>query len=126
MYGILPSASRTTGAHSSCIASDCARMAAVLAGMNWAYPYEKIPPHNWDGHDFGPPPAITDRLFQGPFSNYGPDANAPGSVVMATTPFSGPVPNYGMGLVTYLCDEVGPTRVKGETLRESMEKLSSC
>ena len=99
-------------------------MAGVFGGLNWVFPNDKIPPHNWDGYDFGPPPPITDRLYQGPFSNYGPEANAPGgSVVMSTTPSLEAVPNYGMGFVTYLCDEVGPPKVPGETLRESMEKL---
>jgi len=74
---------------------------------------------------FGPPPEITDRLYQGPFSNYGPGANVPGAeVIMTTTPAKGPVRNFGMGLVTYICDEVGPPRIKGETLRESIEKLA--
>lgn len=98
-------------------------MAGLYSGINWAHTEEKIPAHNWDGYDFGPPPPITDRLYQGPFTNYGPEANAPGSVVMATTPAKQPIRNYGMGLVTYLCDEVGPPKVPGETLRESMEKL---
>ena len=28
---------------------------------------QDIPPHNWDGYDFGPGFKITDRLNQGPF-----------------------------------------------------------
>ncbi|MFH0758962.1 MAG: twin-arginine translocation signal domain-containing protein [Bacteroidota bacterium] len=47
----------------------------------------RVPPHNWDNHDFGPPPSITDRLNQGPFSAYGPDATAPSKTA---------VPNVGM------------------------------
>jgi hypothetical protein len=66
-----------------------------------------------------------DRLFQGPFSNYGPDANAPGAAVaMTTAPSPTPVQNFGMGLVTYICDEVGPPKIKGEELRDSIEKLA--
>ncbi len=100
-------------------------LAGLFTGTAWAYPSDRIPPHNWEGHDFGPPPPITDRLYQGPFSNYGPEANVPGgSVVMTTTPSDRPVHNYGMGLVTYLCDEVGPPAVPGESLRTSIEKLA--
>ena len=84
----------------------------------------RVPPHNWENYDFGPPPPITDRLNQGPFSAYGPDATAPGAdVVMATTPSGEVVPNHGMGLVTYICDEAGPPRVEGEPLETSIEKL---
>ena len=32
---------------------------------------------------------------------------------MAVTPSDEPVPNYGMGLITYLCDEVGLQRDAG-------------
>lgn len=84
----------------------------------------KVQPHNWDGYDF-PPPAISNRLDQGPFSTYGPEANAPGAfVVMATTPSKKPLNNFGAGMVTYICDEVGPPKIKGETLREAIEKLA--
>lgn len=93
------------------------------AGLNPAVP--RVPPHNWEHYDFGPPPQVTDRLNQGPFSAYGPDATAPGAdVVMATTPSKAPVPNAGMGMVTYICDEVGPPRVPGESLETSIEKLA--
>ena len=26
-----------------------------------------VPVHNWTGYDFGPGPAVRDRLYQGPF-----------------------------------------------------------
>jgi len=92
-------------------------MAGLMAGI-------RIPPHNWDHHDFGPPPAITDRLNQGPFTAYGPDATAPGAeVVMATTPSNTTVPNVGMGLVTYICDEAGPPRVQGGSMESAIEEL---
>ncbi len=42
---------------------------------------------------------------------------------MATTPSEAVVPNYGMGLITYVCDEVGPARKDGETLAQSLENL---
>src|SRR5437868_12870810 len=79
-----------------------------------------IPPHNFDKYDFGGGPAVADRLYQGPFSA---DDYASWNVVMALTPSNDVVPNYGMGLITYICDEVGPAHKDGESLAESIEKL---
>lgn len=85
---------------------------------------ERIPPHNWHGHDFGPPPPITDRLEQGPFSSYGDDATARGNdIVMVTSPSNKPISNYGMGMVTYLCDEVGPPKAPKGKLYNELEAL---
>ncbi len=97
----------------------------LMSGIGWKTSIARIPPHNWSNYDFGAPPKINDRLYQGPFSAYGPDATAPGAeVIMATTPSNLAVPNYGMGMVTYICDEVGPPKIDGETLKESIEKLA--
>ncbi|HEV2714055.1 MAG TPA: hypothetical protein VGU64_02245, partial [Terriglobales bacterium] len=79
-----------------------------------------IPPHNFDRYDFGSGPAVSERLYQGPFSA---DDYPSWNVVMAVTPSREIVPNYGMGLSTYVCDEVGPAKQEGETLAESIEKL---
>ena len=76
--------------------------------------------HNFDRYDFGPGPAVADRLYQGPFPS---DRFASWGVVMATTASKQVVPNFGMGLVTYLCDEVGPASRPGESLETSLEKL---
>jgi hypothetical protein len=43
---------------------------------------------------------------------------------MATNPSKKMVPNPGMGLVTYICDEAGPPRVPGESLETSIEELA--
>jgi hypothetical protein len=43
---------------------------------------------------------------------------------MATTPSDKPVPNYGTGLVTYLCDEVGPPVHGKGGLRKAIEDLA--
>lgn len=100
-------------------------LVSLFAGITPSFAKSKVPPHSWEGHNFGPPPSVTDRLNQGPFSNYGPEANAPGAeVVMTTTPSENKVRNFGMGMVTYICDEVGPPKVKGEKLRDSIEKLA--
>src|SRR5512138_3622872 len=69
--------------------------------------------HNFDGYDFGPGPPVSDRLYQGPFPT---DQFAGWQVVMATTASTDVVRGYGMGLITYLCDEVGPPAKPGESL----------
>ncbi len=97
----------------------------LMAGTGLRSAEARIPPHNWDKYNFGPCPPITDRLNQGPFSAYGPDATAPGAeVIMVTTPSKLVVPNYGMGMVTYICDEAGPPRIIGESLYDSIENLA--
>lgn len=63
-----------------------------------------VPAHNWDRYDWGTAPSVTERLYQGPF----PDDVVPSwDVVMAPTPSAEVVPNFGMGLVTYVWDEAG-------------------
>ena len=61
--------------------------------------------HNFDGYDFGPGPPVAQRLYQGPFP---PTQFAGWQVVMATTASTEVIRGFGMGMVTYLCDEVGP------------------
>jgi hypothetical protein len=74
--------------------------------------------HNFDGYDFGPGPPVAQRLYQGPF----PTEQFPGwQVVMATTASSDVIRGFGMGMVTYLCDEVGPPSMPGESLEKSLE-----
>jgi hypothetical protein len=77
--------------------------------------------HNFDGYDFGPGPPLAHRLYQGPF----PTEQFSGwQVVMATTASSEVIPGFGMGLITYLCDEVGPAAKPGEPLAKSLEDLA--
>ncbi|WP_205123395.1 hypothetical protein [Maribacter aurantiacus] len=101
-------------------------LTALFAGINLGRASSNnVPKHGVPHNDFGPPPPIKDRLYQGPFINYGPAANVPGSdVVMTTTPSTAPVRNFGMGLVTYICDEVGPPKPKNGSLRSAIEKLA--
>ena len=80
-----------------------------------------VPPHNFDKYDFGSGPAIQNRLNQGPFPA---DLYPSWTVVMALTPCSEIVHNYGMGLVTYVCDEVGLLRPEGSTVETALEKLA--
>src|SRR5262252_5708731 len=93
---------------------------ALLAGVAPSIGSARVPVHNFDGHPFGAGPPVADRLYQGPFSA---DDYPSWTVVMATTPSDEVVPNYGMGLITYVCDEVGPAHKDGETLAQSLENL---
>lgn len=77
--------------------------------------------HNFDGYDFGPGPPVRDRLYQGPFPT---DQFAGWQVVMATTASTDVVRGYGTGLITYLCDEVGPPAKPGESLAQGLEDLA--
>jgi hypothetical protein len=94
---------------------------ALGAGFTGKSLLAKIPPHNFDKYDFGSGPPVTDRLYQGPFSA---DDYPSWNVVMGLTPSQEVVPNYGMGLITYVCDEVGPGKKEGETLGQSLENLA--
>ncbi|MDR3572309.1 MAG: hypothetical protein P4L50_00470, partial [Anaerolineaceae bacterium] len=80
-----------------------------------------IPPHNFDKYDFGSGPAIANRLHQGPFPA---DLYPSWTVVMALTPSDEVVHNYGAGLVTYLCDEVGLLQPDGISLEAALRQLA--
>jgi hypothetical protein len=78
-----------------------------------------VPAHNWDRYDWGIAPTITDRLYQGPF----PETLVPSwDVVMAVMPSNEIVPNYGMGLITYVWDEAGQKKT-AKSLEQSIEDL---
>ncbi len=84
-----------------------------------------VPPHRWDGYDFGPGPAVADRLNQGPF---GVDQDEGWFTIAVTTPSDQPIRNWGLGLIGYTWEENGPSlaaRAGRETLEQHVEKLSS-
>ncbi|RIA37167.1 hypothetical protein DFR49_3044 [Hephaestia caeni] len=100
--------------------------AAVAAAFGARAARGELPDHNWAGYDWGPGPDVHDRLYQGPFPNYGPAAIAPGGdVVMGTTPSREIVPNFGMGLTAYVSGDIGPPRLPGQTLERSIEDIVS-
>ncbi|WP_136161240.1 hypothetical protein [Sphingomonas flavalba] len=101
------------------------RAGAGAAGVALTAPGRAaIPEHLWESYDWGAAPAVADRLYQGPFSNYGADAVAPGGeVVMATTPARGAVPNFGMGLTAYVSGDIGPPRLPGQSLERAIEDI---
>ncbi len=99
-------------------------LAATLAGTGAGEANAFVPAHNWDRYDFGTGPKITDRLDQGPFPQYPPEAVFPGGdVVMATTPSSEVVPNYGKGLITYITADMGTAEIKSDNIPQAIEEL---
>jgi hypothetical protein len=92
-------------------------MKAGLVGTAAAY----VPPHNFDKYDFGSDPVVRNRLDQGPFPA---DLYPSWNVVMALTPSTEVVPNYGMGMVTYLCDEAGLQQAAGQSQEAALEALA--
>jgi len=99
---------------------------AALAAVAPALARADVRPHHlWQGHDFGPGPAVTDRLEQGPF---GIEQDEGWYTVATTTPHPGRVPNPGLGLVGYAWEENGPSlaaRAGKETLEQSVETLAA-
>src|SRR5580765_1491789 len=80
--------------------------------------------HNWGNYDFGSGPTVTDRLNQGPFPQYPPDAVIPtDEVVMTTTPSEEVVPNYGKGLITYITADSGTEEIKSDNIPRAIEDL---
>src|SRR3954468_20131857 len=57
----------------------------LAAGLYKATANASIPEHAWDKYDWGPGPAVPDRLYQGPFPQYGPAAIIPESEVWMVT-----------------------------------------
>jgi len=95
----------------------------LVAGLGSAAAAQ-IPEHNWDKYDWGFAPPVPDRLYQGPFPQYGPGAVIPESDVwMVTTPSKEIVPNFGMGMVAYVSDDTGPLQIPGQTMERTLEDL---
>ena len=96
---------------------------AIKVGVGQAH--ASVRSHNWAGYDFGPGPRVTDRLDQGPFPQYAPDAAIPSDdVVMTTTPSEDVVPNYGKGLVTYVTADMGTEEIKSNDVFREIEDLA--
>src|SRR5271155_1584762 len=97
---------------------------AVAAEIGIGKAQAKVPAHNWGNYDFGGGPKVSDRLNQGPFPQYAPDAVIPtDDVVMTTTSSEDVVPNYGMGLVTYITADSGKEEIKSDNISQAIEDL---
>jgi hypothetical protein len=99
-------------------------LAAAIAGVGARKARSFVPAHNWGSYDFGSGPAISNRLNQGPFPQYPPEAVFPGGeVVMATTPSNEVVPNFGKGLITYITADMGTAEIKSNNIPQAIEDL---
>jgi hypothetical protein len=97
---------------------------AVAAELGAGKADAKVPAHNWGKYDFGSGPVVNDRLNQGPFPQYLPDAVIPtDDVVMTTTSTEEVVPNYGKGLVTYITADSGTDEIKSDNIPQAIEDL---
>jgi len=102
--------------------SGVALAVAAEAGMGEAHGLVRA--HNWDKYDFGSGPAVTDRVNQGPFPQYQPDAAIPtDDVVMTTTPTDEVVPNCGRGLVIYITADMGTAEITADDVSKEIEEL---
>ena len=100
------------------------KMGVVSAAVTRGIARADVPAHNWGNYDFGSGPKASDRLNQGPFSQYPPDAVIPtDDVVMTTTPSGDVVPNFGKGLITYITADSGTDEIKSETIPQGIEEL---
>src|SRR5437868_10610655 len=96
----------------------------VAAELGMGNGQAKVPAHNWGNYDFGSGPQVPDRLNQGPFPQYPPDAIIPtDEVVMATTSSEDVVPNYGKGLITYITADSGTEEIKSDSVPHAIEDL---
>jgi hypothetical protein len=94
------------------------------AGLGVAKARGLVSAHNWQNYDFGSGPPAPDRLNQGPFPQYPPDAVIPtDDVVMTTTSTDDVVPNYGKGLITYITADSGTTEIKSDNVSKAIEEL---
>src|SRR5215470_11343693 len=97
---------------------------AVAAELGASRAHAMVRAHNWGKYDFGSGPPVTDRLNQGPFPQFPPDAAIPSDeVVMTTTPSEDVVPNYGKGLVTYITADSGAEEIKSDNISQAIEEL---
>jgi len=97
---------------------------AAGAGLGMRKTHGLVSAHNWQGYDFGSGPPAPDRLNQGPFPQYPPDAVIPtDDVVMTTTSSEEVVPNYGKGLITYITADSGTTEIKSDDIPKAIEEL---
>src|SRR6202789_3008815 len=106
---------------------------AVAAELGMVKAQAKVPAHNWGKYDFGSGPRVADRLNQGPFPQYAPDAVIPTDDVVMTTTSAEDVspnavpnvfPNYGMGLVTYITADSGTEEIKSDNISQAIEDLA--
>ncbi|HMC72706.1 MAG TPA: hypothetical protein VKG87_00245, partial [Terriglobales bacterium] len=98
-------------------------LALTAAAVNTAQARVRV--HNWDKYDFGSGPPVKDRLNQGPFPQYPPDASIPNDdVVMTTTPSDQVVPGFGKCLIIYITADMGTAEIKSDNIAQAIEDLA--
>lgn len=103
---------------------DFLRSSAALVAATCGTARADVPAHNWENYRFGSGPDVSDRLNQGPFPQYPPDAVIPSDdVVMTTTPSDEVVPNFGKGLITYITADSGTDEIKSDNIPQAIEDL---
>src|SRR5437764_13232988 len=96
----------------------------LAVGLSKATGKASIPEHNWDKYDWGWEPPVLNRLYQGPFPQYGPGAVVPDSdVAMITSPYRDIVSNFGMRVIVYVSNDTGPLQIAGQTMERTLEDL---
>jgi hypothetical protein len=101
------------------------RAGAALAALGTPPARADSGPHLWQGHDFGPGPAVPDRLDQGPF---GIEQDEGWYTIATTTASAARLRNPGLGLVGYTWEENGPALAVREgraSLEQAVEALAS-
>jgi hypothetical protein len=84
----------------------------------------RIASHNWNACDYGTGPTARDRLYQGPFPQYPPEAFVPDSdVVMTTSASREIVPNFAMGLTVYVSGDYWPMRTGTDSMEKYLDDL---
>jgi hypothetical protein len=97
---------------------------AIAAELGVSKSRGDVRAHNWANYDFGSGPPVRDRLNQGPFPQYPPDAAIPtDEVVMTTSPSEEVVPNFGKGLITYVTADSGPSEIQSDNISKAIEEL---
>jgi hypothetical protein len=97
---------------------------AAAAELGATRAHAIVPAHNWGKYNFGSGPPVSDRLNQGPFPQYPPDAVIPSDeVVITTTPSEDVVPGYGKGLITYITADMGRDEIKSDNTAQAIEDL---
>ncbi|MEA2063723.1 MAG: hypothetical protein U9P14_08505 [Gemmatimonadota bacterium] len=100
--------------------------AALAAGLGASSSARAdVPPHSWQGYDFGGGPAAPDRLNQGPFAL---EQDQGWRTIKSTSPSNKPIKNFGLGLMGYTWEEDGPSlaaRAGKESLEQHVENLAS-
>src|ERR1035438_4977472 len=96
----------------------------AAAGVGAKHAQGRVWTHNWDRYDFGAGPAVTDRMYQGPFPQFAPDAMFDVTTIgMTTTPSEDVIPHFGKGFITYVTADMGLREIEEDDKVKGVENL---